>query len=154
MRGEVYGWVLGAGMGTGWVGGRGNTRYPPAPREDHPRQRSGPRTALQGWEWVVWDGDACPGYHPAGPVGQPAALPVPRTRSQVPHNAVQTAKTSENSHISVKLVKTAECHQEMSIRPVIVPIPKNGLRNSPLGFLRIPFSPAFSPKELMVPICA
>ena len=49
----------------------------------------------------------------------------------------------------VKLVKTAKCHQNMSKRPVLVPIFQNGSRKSPLKILRFPFSVAFSPKELM-----
>ena len=50
---------------------------------------------------------------------------------------------------SIKLVKTAKCHQNSSKRPVIVPIFKNGLGKSPLEFLGFLFWPAFSPKELM-----
>ena len=51
--------------------------------------------------------------------------------------------------ISVKLVKTAKCHHKIPKRPVIVPIFKNRLGKSPLGFLRFPYCQAFSHKELL-----
>ena len=126
--GWVPGGCTGWGMGTGWVyrvGVPGTTLHR---ARTSLRQRSGPvgpagaGVVVSGWGRVSW----VPPFGP-GRSGQPA-LPVPRTRSQVPHNAVQTAKTSENSHISVKLVKTAECHQKTSIRPVIVPVSKTGFK--------------------------
>ena len=51
----------------------------------------------------------------------------------------------------VKLVKTAECHQFVSKRPVIVPICKTGPESHLLIFLGFANRPAFSHKELMVP---
>ena len=50
-------------------------------------------------------------------------------------------KVSQNGRVSLKYVEKA-CHS---------PCLQNGPQNSPLGILRIPFSAAFSHKELMGP---
>ena len=55
----------------------------------------------------------------------------------------------DSSPFSIKLVKTMKCHQKVSKRPSLVPNSQNGSKKSPLDFLRIPFSAAFSHKELM-----
>ena len=60
-----------------------------------------------------------------------------------------TAKGRDLTSFSIKLVKTAECHQNVTKRPVLVPIFQNGSQMSPLEILRFPFWLAFSHKELM-----
>ena len=134
------GWSGGAGM-TGTAGGywEGYTGYRGVLPTQHAarggprsRQRSGPRRPA-GPEWVVCGpgrtgtgGGTAPGYHPSGPVGHPAgALPVPRTLGMPPPGQYRRELTS----FYLKLVKTAKCHRNMSIRPPIVPILKTGLKS-------------------------
>ena len=76
--------------------------------------------------------------HPAGPVGHPGDLPVmdPPLSSQT---AVQTAISVKTVIFYIKLVKTVECHQKVSKRPVIVPISKTGLESQLLIFWDFPF---------------
>ena len=85
--------------------------------------------------------------HPAGPVGLPWSPPCPGTLRMPASGPYGRDLTS----FPVKLVKTRECHRNITKRPVIVPILRNGSGKSPLDFLRFLFSVAFSHKELMVP---
>ena len=81
---------------------------------------------------------------PFGP-GQSPAVP---SLSWVPYCRL-TAKGARFHDISIKLVKTLKCHRNVSKRPVIVPVFKNGLGKSPLDFLGFLYLLAFSHKELM-----
>ena len=143
---------------TGWVYRVGNTRAIPGTqprcsgRGPDPAERA---PEAQGLEWVGSGARAYLGTaagtvlpHPAGPVGPgqpdppwagPCGLPPPGHIGR------------DLTSFSIKLVKTAECHRNVSKRPVIVPIYQNGSQKSPLDFLGFPISLAFSHKELMVP---
>ena len=105
-----------------------------------------PEALAEGWSgWYMGagrPGDAYP--HPAGPVGPPRwpSLGYARGAASGPIRRDLTSFT-------VKLVKTAKCRSNMSIRPVIVPVSKNGSKKSALKILRFPFSAAFSHKELI-----
>ena len=130
------------GMGTGWVYRVGNTGTYPAstllgegPRYSEAGPGSPSRGAGVGGIWVP--GARCSSVPPLrGPVGLQPPCTLPPLSSQT---AVQTSKTSENMIISAKLVKTAECHRNMSKRPSIVPISKTGSRNHLLIFLDFRF---------------
>ena len=84
--------------------------------------------APRGLEWVVMgssDGPAAGramGTHPAGPVsptpGGPSLVPIPL--GMPPPGQYRR----DFSQFTVKLVKTAECHQKVSKRPPVVPISK------------------------------
>ena len=138
---------MGYGDWGGWEGYY--TGYYPAARGGSQVQRSGPRNALQGMEWVV------PGSrtslhaqvrtrtpdHPLRPQGPPG----PASLSGV----LLAGKGRDSGTFPGKLVKTTKCHQKSTKRPAIVPIFQNGLQKSPLDFPRFPYLAAFSHKELM-----
>ena len=152
-------WVPGGSQGgyTGWGTGRAipGTTQPPlalSPEEHPPAERApgSPAGAGVGWVgagvgrpfayWSWW----CAGllYPPSGP-GRPLAGP-PWYRTP------PRAKGRDSDLIPVKLVKTTKCHQNMSKRPIMLPIFQNGSQKSPLEIPGFPFWLAFSPKELMV----
>ena len=108
---------------------------------------AGPVTPCRGVEWVVSWAGACPGYHPAGPVSQPAGLPVPRTRLHAASQPIRARLTS----ILVKLSQNHEVSTEYVQKASHSPYSQNGLVKSPLDFLGFPILLAFSHKELMVP---
>ena len=144
--GRVYRyWVVRAG----WVYRVGNTGSQALPSY---RAKGGPRyseagpVALQGRSgWYLGPEYPCaPGDHPSGPVGSLQAPPC-----HLPENAASWPIRRDSTSFSIKLVKTAECHQNMSKRPTLVPISQNGSRKSPLDILGFPISLAFSHKELM-----
>ena len=156
VRGGCTGWVWDLGGYTGWVYGwvvgraiPGTTQPGPRLLEEQARQRSGPRKSHRGWSG--WSGAAdvlgptlvrtrtLP--HPLRPCRPPGPAPLGRV--------LLAGKGRDSDLNSIKLVKTAKCHQKVSIRPVIVPIFQNGSGKSPLGFLRFPYWPAFSHKELL-----
>ena len=100
-------------------------------------QRSGPRKP-RGLEWVGYgDWTRVPGYGGRGRV-----FPTLRARSvpcrALPGNTLGIAHLRpirrDLGQYSVKLVKTAMCHRNMSKRPVIVPISKTGSRIHLLRF--------------------
>ena len=62
------------------------------------------------------------------------------TQARPSHNQVQTAKRRDFRSIILNLVKTAECHQNMSMRPVIVPVSILGLRSHLLNSSDFHFS--------------
>ena len=91
---------------------------------------------------------ACPRYHPSGPVlptrGHslylgPAFQSNGRANRQTARLRSKHDKVSQNDEVSPKSLEKA-CHS---------PYFQNGLQKSALDFLRFPFGPAFSPKELM-----
>ena len=100
----------------------------PAPREEVLNQRSGPRkpqgAGVGGFRagrvslGVRRRGRPC--THPPDPVGLPGALPGAGPLRMPPLGLYGRELTS----FPVKLAKTAECHREVSKRPVIVPISK------------------------------
>ena len=96
--------------------------------------------------WVVFGGGVGLLYHPAGPVSpcRASLYRTPQNAASGPITArfdLNSCKVSQNRIVSPKSAQKA-CHS---------PYIQNGLRKSPLGILRFPFSVAFSPKELMVP---
>ena len=149
-QGGYSGWVY------GWVYREGYTgEYYPATARGQPQvQRSGPRNPPAGRvEWVVPGagtrvlGCSAAGralYHPSGPVRHPGALPV-----QDPQNAASGPITARFS------LKYCKVSQYRGVSPKYVekashaPYFQNGLQKSPLVILGFPFSPAFSPKELL-----
>ena len=133
--------ALGGGCLAGWVY---RVQYPPSHPaspllEEDPRstQRSGPGRprgpGVVGCGVRTYLGDGGRGrvlYHPPGPVGPTLwALPV-----QDPWNAHLRPKGRDLGHISVKLVKTVRCHQNMSKRPPLVPILKTRSKSHLLIF--------------------
>ena len=117
--------------------GEGYTGSPARCPGRSPVQRSGPRKPCKGWSGWYWGPGALgvrrrgrPWYHPPGPVG----LPWEPSLYQDLANAAPGPKGRDFSHISIKLVKRTECHQNMSIRPVIVPVSKTGLESRLLIF--------------------
>ena len=149
----VYGrWVPGLGIQggyTGWVAGGLYRGYYPAARGEVLRQRSGPGRPCRGLEW--WSQELGrtrgrrrsqnppfgPGQDHAGPslvLGPDCRLTAKgATFDLILH------KVSQNDEVSPKSVHEAS-HS---------PYSQNGLRKSPLGFLRFPLLLAFSGKELM-----
>ena len=118
---------------TGWV-----IPVHPATRSSSLNQRSGPRKPLQGagvGGLRRAAGPASPDepwdHHsrPSGPSG-PASL----SQASRQGGGLAGCKRRDFSHISVKLVKTAECHQICPKRPVIVPVLKTGSRIHLLKF--------------------
>ena len=146
VTGGVRGMVPGWGMGTGWVAGGGNTGTQPAARGGVQNQRSGPRKPLQG---AGVGGFCSPGARscttPAGPGRCPLGPSLYRTSSS-------TASWPIRARFSVFLVVYCQ-NDEVSLKYVekacLSPYFQNRVQNSPLDFLRFPFSVAFSPKELM-----
>ena len=124
-------------MGTR-VGIPGTTQPAAARRVPEASSEAGPRRLLQG-AWSGWD--AGPGDYMVfgggdGPCttlrarsGHPVALPV-----QDPQNAASGPIWRDLGSFLEILVKTAKCHQNMSKRPVIVPISKTGLKSHLLIF--------------------
>ena len=141
-------WVPGWGI-PGWVLG-GLYRVPShAARGDTCDSEAGPGSPSRGAGVGGHRGRANGGPvrlpdHPAGPVGPPCGPPC-----LGPLEWPSWTKGRDSDLISIKLVKTAECHQKCAKRPVIVPIFKNGSQMSPLDFLGFPYYAAFSHKELM-----
>ena len=128
----VYGYLVGAGWvyRVGNTGSRGTTQPPRARDQGTPDQRSGPRKPLLGgWSGWVWGGGpvpfACPRVRP------PIPLPTLRARSVPEAPPWQGArllgqKGRDSMTFTLKLVKTAKCHQKVSIRPPLLPISKTG----------------------------
>ena len=151
--GGCTGWYR-VGYGTGWVPGRGNTGVYPAAK-DVPVKRSmdsgaGPGSPSRGLEWVV---------HAQRPS---TSAPTLRARS-CPCRALPGAPRAKAASgpigarfdlISVELSQNDEVSPKYPEKASHSPYFQNGLRMSPLDFLRFPFSPAFSGKELMVPFWA
>ena len=91
---------------------------------------------------------ACPRYHPAGPVG-PASWP-----SLYLGPAFQSKRRANPQNLRIndifsKVSQNDEVSPENVNKAYHSPYSQIGLRKSPLDFLRFPFSPAFSGKELM-----
>ena len=155
-RGGCTGRVLQTGYGTEWVYRVDNTGTPSQPallEEPSPPTSDRRERALPGAGWVGsragrtylgWGTAAVPEPTPAGPGQLTRGLPWFWALI-----AALQPKGRDFRTFLRNIVKTAKCHRKVCIRPAIVPVCQNGLRNSPLDFLRIPFSPAFSPKELM-----
>ena len=136
------------GMGTGirWVDGwaiPGTTQAPTDRARKTLMTAKRARKALQGPGVVVMRVWArAPGYGggdgswttPAGPGRALWALPV-----QDPHNAASGPIRRDSTSILLNLVKTAECHQNITKRPVMLPISKTGPRCHLLKFLEIRF---------------
>ena len=128
----------------GWVYRVGNTGtwdHPPTARAEVPRSTppaerapEGPAGAWSGW---VGCGGTDPFAHP--PSCSPAHPACSRARS-VPVGppwqgaGLLAGKRRHLTSFSIKLVKTAECHQKSRKRPLIVPISKTGPRIHLLKF--------------------
>ena len=154
-QGEVVGvqGCTGPGGYTGWVyrvGVPGSTTQPPCAREEQaqPAKRAPDGPAGAGSGWV-----GCSGRVTGGGTAPRTTL---RARSGTrtlpvlgPSECRLLAITARFHSYSRNLVKTAKCHQNVTKRPVIVPISQNGSRKSPLDFLGFTFWLAFSHKELM-----
>ena len=108
-------WVPGGvWLGGYWVGIPGEY-YPAIPREEPSPQTAERAPEAPAWGWSGWSEgwvDACPRYHPAGPVGQPG-LPVPGTRSHAASWPIRARfqsyfyKVSQNHGVSPKYVQKA-----------------------------------------------
>ena len=127
--GMVPGWV------SGWVYRVGNQGVLPSHLPEEPTRRpatrgSGPCCRQGGSDagWADAPGDGQD--HPAGPVGRAQALPPCPSLA----NAVSGPKGRDLASFPVKLVRTARCHQNMSIRPPIVPVSKTGPKSHLLKF--------------------
>ena len=144
--GRVYGWVIRVGnTGPGVL---------PSHRAEPSRQTvtagNGPSPAGGGWSGSRL-GDPFAYPYPGASELSPPPFGPGRSPCRGPPWGLTSprAKGRDSSSFPVKLVKTAECHQKVSKRPVMLPIYQNGSQKSPLGILRKPFWPAFSHKELM-----
>ena len=138
------------GYGTRWVLGRGYTGYPASSKAEADTSGAGPVSPCKGLEWV---GICCSAHCTSGTTLRARSVLAgpPCTSSSKPASwpigarfEVISCKVSQNHEVSPKSVHKA-CH---------TPYSQNGLQKSPLGFLRIPYSLAFSHKELMVPFWA
>ena len=131
------GWVQGGVWGPGGyrVGyTQGSTTHPPReePNEECPKQ-----PACWRGQGVLGGGNACLVF--GGGTGPGTTTPCGRARSrwslyQDPQNAASGQYGRDSGHISVKLVKTMECHRKSGKRPTIVPISKTGSRSRLLIF--------------------
>ena len=119
------GWVYGVGTG------RGNTGYPARLLEEVPIPAKRAPEALQGLEWVGIGAGRARGRisPPCGPGRSLQALPGICSQKRL-SGPIRRDLTS----FTVKLVKTEECHQYLSIRPVIVPVSKTGSKSRLLKF--------------------
>ena len=141
------GWVLRTGIRVGWAG-----VYPPVQRakdvpckaEQIPAKRA-PEALREGWSgWVSVQRPRTSAPTPAGPAPDPwSSAGAPRANpASWPIRArfdLHFTKLSQNRVVSPKYVHKA------SLSPCF----QNGSQKSPLDISRIPFSVAFSHKELM-----
>ena len=144
----MHGWWYRVGIRGGYsrVGGGGVYRVPShAARGGSRYSEAGPVGSCREPEWVVSGCSAPvrPVTTPAGPGRPEGSLSPPRANAASgPIRArfsVISSKVSQNRIVSPKMWYKA-CHS---------PYFQNGCQKSALGFLRFPFLPAFSPKELM-----
>ena len=145
--GWVPGWVYRVGTGRAIPG-----TTQPSSRGAVPVQRSGPRKPCRAGVGGTGAAGALPGVrrrgrsisHPSGPVGPPCGPPwIWTSECRLWTNTARfhliSQKLSQNGEVSPK-----KC-QKASHSPYF----QNGSQNSPLDFLRFPYLPAFSAKELM-----
>ena len=136
--GWVPGWGI-PGYGTRVGGGRGIPVPSHVLGEGPHDSEAGPVTPLRG--------GGVGGHEEPGALQSQTTLalpgPAPCGRCLGPplfsQNQVQTAKRRDLRSYSVKLVKTAECHRYLSIRPVIVPVLKTRPKSRLLKFLDFRF---------------
>ena len=129
------GWVPGWGIRVGT--GRAIPGYYPATcsREEGPSPSgAGPGSPCKGLEWVgtgSWTRARrrFPGPPLRGPVSPPCGLPCPGTLI-----AASWPIWRDLTSFPRMLVKTAECHQNMTKRPALVPISKTGPKSHLLKF--------------------
>ena len=141
----VRGGCTWGGMGTGGYG-EGLYRVPTDLWKAEPQTaKRAPEAPARGWSgWSEVQRPPGSQNPPFGP-GRSSQLALPGSGTlpaSWPIGArfdLISKKHSQNGEVSPKSVQKA-CHS---------PYFQNGLRKSPLGFLRFPFSPAFSHKELM-----
>ena len=132
-RRGVRAWVWGLGGYTGWVI-RGHTGTQHAARGASLTAKRAPEAPARGLEWVVrCSGRVSPGP-PSGPGRYTPGIPPCPGYPLSSQTAVQTRKTVKTVSKQCQIVKTAECHRNMSIRPLIVPISKTGLKSQLLDF--------------------
>ena len=120
-------------VGTGWVLGRvipGSTQPPRTYSQGRPRQRSGPRKPYRGWSG--WSGLTVP-VRPHPPFG-PGPGPLVHSLVLLEQIAASWPIRRDLTSILGNLVKTAECHQNITKRPVIVPVSHLGLKSHLLKF--------------------
>ena len=98
------------GYGTGWVYREGYTSTQPAARGANPPAKRAPEAPARGLEWVGGCSGRSRDDPPYGPGRSSTAGPPWSSLPLSSQTAVQTAKRRELVNISVKLVKTAECH--------------------------------------------
>ena len=92
--------------------------------------RAGPWVVRKQAERTHGDGGGDGYPHPSGPVGLAQASPPWDTL----RNAASWPIGRDSTLIPLKLVKTRECHPNMSKRPTIVPVLKNGSKSHLLKF--------------------
>ena len=125
VAGGVQGWC-GSWVGTGWVYRLGTTL---------PTQPVYPRIGIARAQLLTYSGICA---HP----GTPGPFLGPSAHLGSPHS-----KGRDSGLKSLKLVRTAECHHEIRMRPGIVPVSKKDPISHDLEFPRISLGLAFSPKE-------
>ena len=135
-QGRVYRWVPGRAIP--------GTTHPPTAllRGAHPDSGAGPGSPAgagvggQGGRGLQGLGTAAGTAisPPSGPGQALQAFP-----GICPQNAALQPKGRDLTSFPIKLVKTAKCRRNMSIRPVIVPISKTGSRSHLLNFLDFHF---------------
>ena len=135
--GRVYraGWVYRVGIRVGNTGVPSQPACSRSPPADQRPPGAGP-ACRAGWVGCrvggrTGDDGGRDGSqdHPAGPL-QPPGPPL----SWDPQNAHLRPKGRHFTLFTVKLVKTTKCHRNMSKRPVILPVSKNGPKSHLLKF--------------------
>ena len=130
------GYGTGVGSTGGYLGGlyRGTTSPPSCPQGGAPYSEAGPGRPCRGLEWVVRGAGCVRAMSPpCGPGRSPCRCP-PWDMPLLGQMAASGPIRRELRYISVKLVKTTECHRNMCKRPVIVPISKTGTKSHLLIF--------------------
>ena len=130
-----------AGGYTGWV-----IRGSPSTWKAEPQTAErAPEALAQGWSG--WSEVQRPPVQPDHPLQAPQAFRGPlRCQASLPASWPIRARFR---HIYCKVRQNREVSSEKCQKASHSPYFQNGLGNSPLDFLRFPFYPAFSGKELM-----
>ena len=118
---------------TGWVY-RGSTYPASTPREEDPVPAKRARKPCRGWSGGDWVWARDPGAVGPAPTLRARSGSRPLPGAGPPLQPPPGQYRRELTSFYRNLVKTAECHQNVSKRPVIVPISKTGSRSHLLDF--------------------
>ena len=141
------------GVGTGWVyqGGYtgGTTRAPSDLVKRRHDSGAGPGAALQG-RWSGWSCCSAPGASATPPTPDPCRVFRGPLRWVAPRaNAASGPITARFNLILLNYSQNHEVSPKYVEKACLSPYIQKPVQKSPLGFLRFPFSLAFSGKELL-----